>query len=412
MAVLRTWGPLTGGLLLIMVGGVWFAHTSLWFLWGMATAGFPEDQIIALDIPSAVRPVVTQLEASYHLSSVLPLNLADVRRFAWRRGTHSEVVIVIPALGKTSQVRQSLRQSGYTTSRLGGVLVASQATDTKNAPSVQTQLTSGTQEVLRHMWFDNLPLQPRGIAQLPALPGLLESGGRVVIFEQREQLVATFRSGRHWPDIRTAGSQTNAHEEKLQFAIPGHILTILPGHMQEQWERHVIEQLGLTASRPKIVKGVEQFTRVMLVTGKEEAAIGATGTASTPFRQQAESWLVAEQGYRSPTTVAFRLPDGTLGYEKRPGAAPLTWQATSDSTCQTTTVGEVQYWLCQTGDAAAVGRSEASARYVLGQLGSPTTWQVHLTGDQVQKIAPLPITALTLSSAGEHQAILWADTAY
>lgn len=397
-------GPLASGLLFICIIGVWFSHTSPWFMWGIVASplsGADErDLTLFFDIPATLKPAVANLDARYQLSDQIPVSLQSVRRLAWRRGVEREMIAVVPTLGQGDTVQSELATGAWRYQRLGGLIVASRGNIA--LPSSRTTLAAGARELGVHLAPDALPFQPLALFSIGDI--------RAYVAHDRQQLLGVLRRSGAWPNARIARSES-APASGLELALGSQALAAIPTDILTRWQEELVNRFALKRSRPALVKELEGFDTVAAVLDADDVAIGAR-SASASFIQTAEGWLQAEQGYQSPSTVAFRLPDGTLGYEKRPSHAPITWQIVGDGACRTTTLAEVSYWLCRQAEAGALAKSESGARRVLAALSADTPWHVRLGATVADKLTTLPIVTAELQAAELDQIILRLDTAY
>lgn len=386
-------GPLSAGLILVLLGMAWFAHISPWFMWGIVADA--DALTLFFDIPASLRPALAELDARYNVTSTLPLRLNTVRRLAWHRSGDSQTLAVVPTVGQGDTVKDQLTQAGWRHQRLGGLIVASPVSHP--APPARTLLGRGSRELIRHLAFDNLPFQPLA---------LLDMGIRGYIVYDRHQLVGSLRTDSAWPQKVIAPAESGFGTERgLVLALPSQALSAIPPDLLTRWQLELVKRFALDRSRPSLVKELGKFAAITASFDADDAALGAR-SHSISFLTTAESWLVAEQGYQTPRTVAFRLPDGTLGYEKRPSHAPIAWQIVGDGSCRTTSIADVSYWLCQHAEAAALGTSEDSARRALAALTSDSPWHVQIGPTLAEKLTTLPIAGAQLSESSPGHIIL------
>lgn len=404
-------GAIAAVVVCVLTLSFWFGHIAPWFMWGIVAQ--PEGPTVFFDIAPSLRPAYANLESRYTLSRTLPVNPLSVRRLAWQKNPQTELIALVPARGTTPALKQELAQAGWRYRRLGGLMIAQRGQlPAHNAFSTRTLLRQGARELARHLWRDGLPLQPLAILHLPASSELFSSGARAVITSRRGSLIVLLRTHNAWPDATVISTtETPAPVSDLELALPGDWLATLPADIASRWQAELWQNFALTESQPAIAKELSQYPSVALRIDKPDAAIGAR-SSSYAFSRAAEEWLADEQGYRNPTTVAFRLPDGTLGYEKRPTRIPIVWHVVGDGRCRTTTLTDYSYWLCQAGEVGVLARTEASAHQLLDQLRHPPVWRLRLGPNLTSKLSLLPYQTATLELAGEDQVILRLDTAY
>lgn len=402
-ARLSTLGPLGSGLLLTLLGTVWLAHTSAYFMWGVVN----QDTGVSVFIHAnaRVRPLLTHAQTYAGTARLLPVDPSLTRRLAISFSPDAQLLAAVPAVGHGQAVKNQLTQNGWTPRRLGGLIIAARG---RTLPPAGATLTAGAGELLRHLGFDSLPLQPLIIARVsPGQSPVIPQGLRGVMFAGRHTLGGAVSVVDQWPKIAHQVVQENSSPVELEFSLPGRFLDALPADIKSQWQEDLWQKFGLNDSRPALLASLRSFDNLSV---SLTPALGIRGQRQTA-RAQVEDWVQSEQGYRAPATVPFRLPDGTLGYEKRPGTSIVPWQSTPDGVCRSTAVGDTVYWLCQNADATSFARSEDGARHMLQMLADPITWHLRVGPPLSQRVFPAPVTSLTIESAGNDQAVFRLDTA-
>lgn len=394
-------GAYFGAALVLLISGAWFIHTSAWFMWGIVQA--QASPTVFVDEPPLIQAIVSDIGQRYHLPANIPFELSAVRRFAWGRGETAPLLVFIPRLGQGEAVRRHLHDQGWALRRLGSLLIASPA----SLPSTPDLLQRGTREFARHLAFDALPLQPEALLRIsPHTVSVLPEGLRAVAVAQRRGVTVIGRSRDAWPIFRV-NTPAEPSPHGLAVTLPGARLAGLPADAVERWQKDLVARLSLDTSMPRLEQALAPYASVTLATDGATGVIAAVGSPDA-FAQLTATWVSAEQGYRTPATAAFRLPDGTLGYEKRPSEVKLAWPPAGQDGCHYLALPFQNYWLCRVGEASAFGTNPRLAQATLAQLPPTGSWRARFGADFLDKLISSPFTTLEVASLADDQFLLRA----
>lgn len=359
-------GALAGPILL-----AGFLHTSAWFLWEL----FPEEDLqIFVQIKAKAGHILTEAAQAYRLEEYLPFPTSMAQSLLYARSADSTRLIILPTLGKGRQLRQSLRQNGWDTKWLGLLLIGEQG---RPIPKISWR------NYFSPLLTQHTPRRPALLAKIPS--------GRLVAFAEGHALEVSFQAGSTWPaPIKPSVSLIQAEDVAIQ--MPGHFLALLPPSQREAWNSFVRQKLQLTHTTPDILASLDSQSQLRLRSTPDIFELGIQGNSAT-FAQLAEAWFSQDLAAASPVIRAFRLPDGTLGYEKRPGEPPPVFTHQSEgSSCQESTGLASPIFLCKDLETARLSNVQGSS---ISKIKSPSGSWYGIAGEEfLAKIPWLDATSL------------------
>lgn len=294
----------------------WYVSTSAAFLWGI----FPEKPFqLVLETDPKTLPLISSLAQKISLTHRLPFPIEATNRLLYAEGGDERVVVVVPHLRQYRSVKQALDRSGWDTHRLGWVIVGQQGGKDQRLTQM---LRAGLQQFYTQLVVNRLPLRPAVILVVsPSTYPSLTHPWRLVGTWHGQSLAITAKDAREWPD-RLALPSLPSPGSLWLYGDTSQALNILPKTLQDNWETYVRKQLQITQTKPDIILAIQQFESFLVIQDNQSFTFGLKGSVG-PAKEHLERWLAADAAAQNPVTRAFRLPDGTLGYEKQPGSPPV-----------------------------------------------------------------------------------------
>lgn len=353
--VLLSLGISAGFLLSVLAAG-YFIHTSAYVMWAMV----PEEPLkIFLDLGGQQQILLRHLESQYHLDRFLGVPAGSPTRLVYTRSGARESAVVLPRLRQQHLLPKTLADQGWQTKRVGLLLLARRGPAPVPGGEVPTHVLLG--QALAHFTTalikDRLPVHPVLLASLSssALP-LLSEEFRLVGDFKEDTLLLTLEQGNAWPKLPSPPSL--APPPGFALSIPGSVLPFLPLDSKDQWNQYFWQKLHLTSSQPDLISALTSFSRVQAQGTETGTTLGVIGEEEN-FVKLADTWVAQEVAYTHPVTRAFRLPDGTLGYEKRP--APVAAAFVGPAVRKGCRSSELSLFLCQSADQTALGTTPTAA---------------------------------------------------
>jgi hypothetical protein len=345
---------------------VLYTLTSLWWAWFSLPdrqAGLPIDQVVDSRFALDLRRAPSAAEDLFALPAAAGFVTREARLAVWEVGTqeNDDRLVFLPRWHRLLAAKAAAQRQGWQVERSGLVLRAWQGTQRPAWPSLLQTAASTLRTLIR----DSVR-HPGALVALPAgtLPGMADPV--MAVFwrgtdQLRVRITPTVPSESAGVDkLSSAAPQV----DELSVALPGHSLGLLPPAYSAAWSKILHEKLHFSLTRPDILRYVSQFSQVALRVSGSEAGLGVY-SAPEAFATAATNWVQEEERRQRPAQRAFRLPDGSLGYEKVPGEAISVWSEVVEDGCQTPLSGRTTLWLCRSDSAAALATSKAVAQQLL-----------------------------------------------
>lgn len=354
----RQWiAPCAGSLgLAIISATVVFVH-SLWFLWALLPANATLRFALDRTQPSQLEPAVPQYVPLAH--DLEPLTKHS-SRFAYALTPHEQVLVVLPALNAQISLPQSLAQAGWQVERLGLIIRAQRG---QKEDQARPSFTAAIQPALADSIGWHRPLRPLA---------LLESQGVTAIARRthREITITVQPIGAIFP--QTGATTSQAAPDAIALVVPGSTLKQLPSSLILGWNSLLRQKLGFIKTKPDIMEELSHYSTVLLAVQGKTATVGvADAQAITTFASTVQRWSEDESRYNRPVKRAFRLPDGSLGYELVPGPPQLVFQPDSvAAACLEPIAGRATVTLCHHNNRLVVATAREQALLYL----RPAAW--------------------------------------
>lgn len=250
---------------------------------------------------------------------------------------------------------------------------------------------------------------PTVIVELSDTPGPISLQGTV-----NENTFAFTYSLSGIADERDVGGRAvppgSMDQKDLKVALPSTVLNYFPMDELNTMQGDIVSDLAFTKTLPDIVGEFEVAIAFGVHMGDDSGDVQAVGVVegaeSHRFSDHLEEWVAMERAYEFPIRQAFRLPDGTIGYELIPSPNVSAGFSTMGADgCQTTHLVGRQVWRCQASDVTVFGISYDATQILVAdliELSNTGSWQVNLPATYATHIP----TALEIEDAPKIQGIM------
>lgn len=391
-----------GSLIAILLIIVLTVAASPWFAWQAGQA----DQA---DIAAAFRLAALPPEAAAKLRGYIPSKVA-----ALAEGRYSYVTVIKqgsdfefwlrPRLSQQVRAGRQLNQAGWHVERVGLWLAVKEDAPPTIQPSGLTTAWAGFKAWGRAAIQSDQFTYPA--IMLRIAPGKLAAipEGVALMSQKKGQLLAGhYNLGEIWPPerrvaLRSPKEVENEERVDLLVALPSSFLSAVPSQLKQEWNHLLEEKLVISHARSTVLEEVPAYASVSVAVQGEDISLAVLDFGNQ-FKPTVEKWGAQETAYHAPTRRAFRLPDGTLGYESIPGEleAFLTLAA-SEAGCEGGRNEILQLWLCRHGNWAAVSRNQALAQKHAAMLAGAQDWQVYVRQPLAEKLGLPGLIAATLQA--------------
>ncbi len=388
---------------------VFIALDRSWQADDTATYLFPGVQLADLGYPDKIRRIAMNTTPGYVAAALVPESpfLFSAQRAA----------------------TEHLRKSGFKTGRVGLVIIAY-----KQLPG------SGRHDPVKidFKWSDVGSAARKAVfcllsRRLPARPLLIGRIGadRIAFSDETLYILATVRSEGMNLFVAGAGSgffyqpgvaPPPVGEEELLVALHSKVLSVIPEELRRGWNNSILAKLGFVETKPDIINYLGRINSRIIIDITEENATIAAVDKSGDFVSTAKDWVQQEERHTRPRRRAFRLPDGTLGYEMVPGQIRSLFVDIFDSGgCRRASFAarkaskqqqgqEIEFWLCAADGRVALGSSRDMALSGVKELLSPQRhWRVVVGTAYLEKTALFPLFRRVSARGFDDKAVLSID---
>lgn len=364
---------LTAGL----AAGSVLGATSLWLLW----SALPDTAELRVATNSNSLLAQPLLQTTSALGDWFPLTSTRALAAALK-ADGSTLLAIRTVFSKRYDVADRLREHGWHVTRFGPFIRAT--TQPENPLTWQETIA----KLARVHVLGRTPLRPTLLlAATPAAWPWLNEPIEVVATGSAAHMhfLITAESDSGLP-TEPAGlpASSPAAVSDLTLTLPSHYVSRLPPALQTAWNALLHQRLGLQHTTPDIASYVSQFEVTTITVRGDDAAVSVRG-ATDAFAEAATSWLQEDERRSRPVERAFRLPDGTVGYERVPGPVQPVLGPEQEG-CSSSVIEDLPWWLCRSETTIAVGTSEALTREILA-APEATTWQFVASLDKLQSAA-------------------------
>lgn len=389
-----------------------FTHLSTWFIWELLPPGAVQ---IAVNQTHPAANFLTDYLSATGLASTLE-QLKSTRRFSISAKPNSTTVVVVPnnpLLFRNHQALiNQLSNAGFHTQRFGLLIIARQNNGTDDI--VHTKFFPAFRQTIRRLFSNTLPAKPLLIASIES--------GIIPFLENPLTLLGTARgnsvqlvAAEPTIDFHSISQNTPSppqQENELTLTTPSHVITTLPEPLRHEWNKILISKLGFANTQPDILTHLSQYNSPINIKLTQNGAVITVAKTQKAFSNTVKTWVQAEEAHFRQQQQAFRLPDGTFGYELAPGdTREVFTNSLSSENCRQDAFPlpgkEMHYlWLCSSDTWTAFGSDEKATREAIQQpIMVANSWNISIG---TQYLTSLSLSGIkSISAAGtDTQAII------
>ncbi len=353
-------------LLVVVVIALWI-HLSTWFLWSL----LPESDIkIALNYTQPGTAMISDLLLLSPLHGELQPVINQARRIAYLQNNDASAIAVIPSnpflFSERSRVKQQLIANNWQTSSYGLIIIG------KKGPTPVNSLPVILRETYRKLYSRQFPYQPAVIAvnKSDALsPGIILDAALIGVATNRGQEIkfAFAQTLSDLPVFSITSPPLPAGDDYLSLNLSGTNIQSIVAQFNLKWDDLLSTKLGLIKTKPALTALLASQQTVSLTISGSNISIAMIGEPNT-LKNTISHWLSNEEAFSRPQKNAFKLPDGTLGYELVKGPLLSVLSEPDQTGCQAPASPNVKLWLCQSSQGVSFGTSQSSAQQALSAI--------------------------------------------
>lgn len=370
-------------------------HLSPWYLWSLAPAG--ESQVL-VNVAGETKAIIDSQLAKTPLAAAQPLFRSTHRLVAsWSDNTTTLILLPKHPLWPASRqaLENQLQNQGWRTRQYGLLLIAYQGAGDYQPPSIVHTITN-TILALRN---ETNPASPLLIATIAAKHNVISHEAlkinayrhpehteqSVIIISPSDSTLEKTRS------TETEETPQIAHDQ-ISLSVAGALLRSVPTDLKTSWDAKIIENFGFKKVKAAISSEIETAAKSMLYLTASEAGI-ATQEAPASLAAHLTHFLQQEEAYQRPVAQAFKLPDGTIGYERVPGQLKDVYETIADERgCHKPLEERTTLWFCQQDNRLALATSRELAVQLLETIRQDK-WHVAIGASRLQALElPAPIS--------------------
>lgn len=351
-------------LIFLLFAALWL-HLSTWFLWSLIPDGSLK---LAVNYTRAGTSITSDLLPLTPLQAELQPFTSQVRRFAYVQKDRSAVIALIPrnpALFRERRaIKQNLLANNWRISNLGLVIIGTKGESSLNS------VTSAVSRTYRKLYSRQYPYRPAIVAVIrsgdisPALPDMAFIG--VATNNGQELKIVSAATLAELPDFSITSPPLPANDF-LSFNLSGPTLQLISSQFDSQLDKVLTAKLGLTRTNPKIMALLAAQQTASLALSGQDASIAMMGDPAS-LRASVAAWLSNEEAYSRPQKSAFKLPDGTLGYELIKGPLQTVLSPPDAEGCEAPSTPTVNLWLCRNYQGVSLGTNRPLALQGLSNI--------------------------------------------
>jgi hypothetical protein len=343
---------------------------SPWFLWHI----IPQEGSIRISANTSLISPLAHVVREYNPAVVdITPYIIPARRIAYVRQGEEEVIVLAPKLTHFQEAREVLTNQGWHQLQWGLFLIGRREALNSNLiakPSVSRTLSAffaSLNSVIKHIGNKTVAIsQVRGgsIAGVTSDLAALTIYSKEGIYTKAE--LSTLDIPSFTPKDREEITKISS-EERDVLALSSKMLAYIPNQKNELIGE-TLKNIGFSITVDKITIDASRFSSLLVTRNGNSQALGVKED-KTGFITQAKKWVGNEEGYNYPQKRAFKLPDGTLGYEMVPSKPTSGWTNTGDS-CEYLTGKEKTWWICAGTDSAAISNIKQNAQDILSGVSN------------------------------------------
>ncbi len=389
--------------IVLLAAGYTVVH-SLWFL----ATFVPVDANAIVIAQQEEHPIVQLLNKRISLIGIdwqqAGIEPQEFTRLAMSKREGSHYLMGITKSWLSTNVQQNIQKNGWQAQSFGPFIYANKgpAATYLTAKTLLSRSAHGIWQVIVHMRHGNNPVAIIHIAQ-NSIP-LADTTYDAVIRQQKDRVYITVTHP-HSPSGAKISQEKNEEinqDSGLKFALSSTLLARIPNELQSASLQKIARDVHVTRKQADLTKLIKES---LFIAGQSNAS--GTGIAmmgdTVKLASSLQKIVVEEEGYYHPERRAFRLPDGSIGFELRPGEPTAAWTQVNGS-CGRYNGLEHQWWVCNNNSIASLGTSQEMAEHLLGPY-DPAIWMVNLGKDTVPQNLQAYVKAIQAIGTSEETSI-------
>lgn len=392
------------GITVILVLGYIITH-SLWFL----SQFVPRDSNI-LWAQKGNYPLIELLNSHAGLTGINlgqeGINSQDFGHLVLAKtGNSTQLVGRSKSIFQAARIQQDLQQQGWQVQAIGSFISAQTGatTDVLTGKVLLSRSWHGILQLINHV---KEGINPIGIIHIGknSIP-LADTTYDATITTERQAIKVRIKHphSQTAPNIPPAKNDPAAVNMGLQFALPGKMLSHIPSNLQSSSLAKVLGDLHITRKQTDLTKIIKEATYIAGTSNQQGSAVAIQANKGN-LGSTLQGIVVAEEGYYHPKRHAFRLPDGSIGFELRPSTPPTVWSQVNES-CGYYSGQEHQWWVCSNDTIGSIGTNQEVAQKLLVNY-DPNIWIVIVGKDIVPENLQPAIQSIKVTGTSEETSII------
>lgn len=370
--------------------------TSLWFLRGIL--GGPQGVLEIGYQQTLLSTKVLHGDVAGMMNVYAGFSPTIFSRVVYLQDRSWEYIVGIPSLKNQFHAQKSLNDVGWSSSRLGWILIGKRALqgsineNNNMATQREVSIVSGFKAEMSSIFQQNLPINP--IFFIRTLPGFasLDSGVAIYATTEKQALhgvtsyTGTRFIGKHSDKVVQGKDQDS---NALNVSIQRELITLLPSEFLSAINASIAREFHFTKTNPAVFNKESNGSPTEVFLDGQGVAIGVSAGADE-FITTFLKYVRSEQGARHPQRKGFLLPDGTVGHEYVPSVPIISFEKTENPACEKLSGYDEQIFMCKNSNGSAtIGTSIHAAQKLVEKIKEDNS-QVEgsVSGDFLKKILP------------------------
>lgn len=344
----------------VVAAGVFWLHTSACFMW--AAAGKEYDWKGYVNLKSKSAQDFKILLEPYQEKVKTPFDISHAARVVWKRSGSKDQFVILPVWNKRKALQEDLSRTHIEHQSLGLLIM------------------------IGNSKYDLYKDLDRSIAWNP-----------IFIFRNSSQEI-----------IGEENMSRGEAKSGLTASLPGNVVALLPQKIQEEWNEKMWQRLGFTYIKPRIVSELSKFANIKISLSESDIIMTTEGNPDQ-WERMVRQWVSTELSYRNPEVRAFKLPDGTLGYEKAPQTfeqITLFSNTTQEPGCREEKALGRPLYFCRMENQASISTKPQISGHRISQDFPEASWDIMLGKDIAQSLGSGNIESFTAWGNDNHARVV------
>ncbi len=385
---------LVAALAVVIAGAILFyLVSSLWFM----RAVLPSNDY-QLIMGYVRRPGLERIIApsEQKLLSAAEVNLLpQFSSYVIAKSAGATYVVGLPQWRYQINIVKSIPANGWQVGRFFPLVWVQSAPRVQSAQEGQASIAEQSLvDVIKNYWRNlathNWLFRPLAIVEIkPSYLSLLDDYYQLQAYPAGKNTInIAIKRGRKNADDRSATrSEEPAETTMSQLAVrgaPSSVIDRLPANILNAWEEKISQSFNIGGGSMSFASLLREQEGFGLSVEQGGMAVSITGEPER-FKSALAAQIKEEVSFNNPVRKAFRLPDGTLGYEYVPGDGNAIWREEGGGCYSNNDLGS-SLWLCQANNQAALAQDHQAAVAMLN-MQPPPGWQIVINSpftDQLQ----------------------------